>query len=73
MLMQSECKMQIDCYYYKYMTGSVSVRTLKYIVLTETFKKYYPHTLELTSVYIGGSLLLQSGWEKTVLDQRSSR
>ena len=54
------------------MTGSVSYRTLKYRV---TFKQYYPQTLELTSVYNGGSLHASAKWVeiKNFLDQRSSR
>ena len=58
------------------MTGSVSYRTLKYrVVLIETFKQYYPQTLELTSVYNGGSLHASAKWVeiKNFLDQRSFR
>ena len=45
------------------MTGSVSNRTLKFrVVLTETFKQYYPQILELTSVYNAGSLHVSAKW-----------
>ena len=38
------------------MTGSLGYRTSKFrVVLTGTFKQYYPQTLELTSVYDGSS------------------
>ena len=47
------------------MTGSVGYRTLKFReVLTEKFKQYYPQTLELTSVYNGGSLHVSAKWEE---------
>ena len=51
------------------MTGSVDYPKYKKlrIVLTETFKQYYPQTLELTSVYNDGSWHVSTKWEKKLL------
>ena len=66
MLMPFKYELEID-YCYKYMTGSGGYRTSKFRVvhvLTGTFKQYYPQTLEVSSVYNGGSLHVSTKWKE---------
>ena len=62
--MQIKYEMKI-VYCGKSMTGSVGYRTQKFrVVLTGTFKQYYPQTLEMTSVYNGSSLHVSTKLEE---------